>query len=233
MDQKNGKKNGKGKKAETPAIIPAIVPETKEPEVTDQTTETKETETPVAEPTFTTAETAYSLETEAIESALEAGHIRWAGSEPEKPGTRETALTEVKVKADAAKGRKAGSHSYQKLEALTLEGMVILAGGKLEPQALRGDTAKADTRSDADKKKGVPDHFNYGLDLEVKRAIRRKIEGKSVDPETAIKKMAALMVKLGIAKTENAALAMARAQYEAAQAEGAGDAGSDEEAEDE
>lgn len=164
--------------------------------------------------TFTTAETAYGLETAAIEAGIEAGHIRWFG------GERGKSLKAVKVKADKEKGRTAGEWSYEKLEAVDLEGMVLLAGGKLEPQTSRGDKKAEDTRTKAQKAKGVPDHFNYGLDLEVKRAIRRKIEGKTIDPEKAIEKMAALLVKFGVAKTETAALVLARKQYAEAMAAG-------------
>src|SRR5262245_52560870 len=166
------------------------------------------------------AESAYNLESAVIEQALADGWVRWSGGTPQVAGTRETAHTDVTISADKSPTKKEETQPYEKLEAITFEGMVLLAGGKAEPAVLRGDE-KVDPRTAEERIKGVPDHFNYGLDLEVKRNLRKALETEISGPEKAILKMAKIMLDLKMAKNLDAAIATARKQYEEEMAEAA------------
>jgi len=160
------------------------------------------------------AEDVYSLSTEAIEAAIADGFIRWNGGTPESAGTRESSVTDVTITKDKSPTKKDEDQPYEKLEALTFEGMVLLSGGKAEPAVLRGD-AKVDPRKAEERVKGAPDFFNYGLDLEVKRNLRKVLEQSISGPEKGIMKMAKVLFELKMAKSMDAAIAQARAQYEA------------------
>lgn len=169
------------------------------------------------------AEDAYNLTTDQITAALAEGFIRWAGGIPRGDkatvGTRTTAVTDVTISADKSPTKKAETQPYEKLEAISAEGMVLLSGGKLEPAVLRGDE-KIDPRTAEDRIKGACDHYNYGLDLEVKRMLRKALENEISGPEKAIRKLAQAMVDLKMAKNFEQALVKARKQYEEELAEG-------------
>jgi hypothetical protein len=164
-----------------------------------------------------TAETAYGLSTDQIDAAIKAGYIRWAGGIPrgekKSEGSRESSVTPVTIKAGVSPTKQDETQSYEKLEAITDVGEVLLAGGKAEPAILRGDE-KVDPRSPEERAKGSVDHFNYGLDLEVKRAIRKALENEISGPEKAIQRMAKVFLDLKLAKNLEQALAKARKQYE-------------------
>lgn len=171
------------------------------------------------------AEQVYNLSTDQIDAAIVEGWLRWSGGTPGErnadstwinavAGTRVTALTDVTISADKSPTKREEKLPYEKLEAVSFEGMVLLAGGKAEPAVLRGD-AKLDPRSAEERIKGVPDHFNYGLDLDVKRNLRKALEGEISGPEKAIAQIAKGMLAAKMAKSLPAALAMARTQYEA------------------
>lgn len=128
------------------------------------------------------ASTVYNLTQEAIDNAIEAG---WIVATPEP--------VDVTITADASPTKRDEKQPYMQLLALTWEGMVLLAGGKAEPQTPRGDS-KADTRTEAEKAKGAPDHYNYGLDLEVKRSLRRALETEIAGPAKAIERTAKMLL---------------------------------------
>lgn len=120
----------------------------------------------------------YNLTPDQISAALEAGDIAEGGT------------VNVTIKAGALAGlTKDEAQPYEQLLAVTFDGMVLLSGGKQEPQTPRGEDTK-DSRTDAEKAKGAPDHFNYGLDLEVKRALRKDLETAISGPSKAIEKAA-------------------------------------------
>jgi hypothetical protein len=140
-------------------------------------------ETEVAATTRETipATTVYNLTQEQIDGAIEAGWIE-AGSE----------AVDVTIKADSSPTKRDEKQPYDQLLAITWEGMVLLSGGKAERQAPRGE-AKVDARTEEEKAKGAPDHFNYGLDLEVKRNLRRQLETEISGPAKVIERTAKLL----------------------------------------
>lgn len=212
MAKRNGVKNGGSKigNSEKPK-------ETKMVEVQIETVEARK---------VVIAEDAYNLTTDQIDAAIREGWIRWAGGIPrgEKAtaGTRTTAVTDVTIKKDKSPTKRDETQPYEKLEAISPEGMVLLAGGKLEPAVLRGDE-KVDPRTAEERIKGACDHYNYGLDLEVKRNLRKALENEISGPEKAIRKLAQALVDLKMAKNLEQAIVKARAQYEAELAEGGTD----------
>lgn len=211
------KKNGSGKAAETQQkpVEPAK----------DQNMETQNEVLQAdveAGRAAVSAEAAYNLTSEAIEAGIAEGFIRWAGGTPTVPGTRKTALTDVTISKDKSPTKREETQPYEKLEAITFEGMVMLAGGKAEPAVLRGEE-KVDPRTAEERIKGAADHFNYGLDLEVKRNLRKALETEISGPEKAILKMAKALFELKLAKNMDAAIAKARKQYEEEMAEQSAD----------
>ena len=220
MAKKNGGKNGGSK------IVNSEVS-------TEQKMETVQDVQVSESRAVVTAENAYNLTTEQIQQALAENMVRWAGGIPrgEKatPGTRETSITDVTISADKSPTKKAEAQPYEKLEAISPEGMVLLSGGKLEPAVLRGDE-KIDPRSDADRIKGACDFFNYGLDLEVKRNLRKALETEISGPEKAIRKLAQALVDLKMAKNLEQALVKARKQYEEELASGGDDSTNEDQA---
>lgn len=175
---------------------------------------TKDQKMQVTKRDVLTAEVAYKLETAQIEQAIADGWIRWAGGSFEEAGTRTTAITNVKIGDKTQKGEKGSKkyssiQPYEKLEAISDEGEVLLSGGKRENAVLRSKE-KEDKRTEAEKQKGSRDHFNYGMDLEMKRIIRRDVEDDIAGPERAILSMAKIMFKKGKAKSLDAAIAKVR-----------------------
>lgn len=127
------------------------------------------------------ASTVYNLTDEAIQAAIDAGDIAASGE-----------AVDVTIKADSSPTKKDEKQPYSKLVAITWEGMVLLSGGKAEPAHPRGDS-KVDQRTEAESAKGAPDHFNYGLDLEVKRMLRRQLEVEISGPAKVIEKTAKML----------------------------------------
>lgn len=127
------------------------------------------------------ATAAYNLTQDQIDSAIEQG---WIVANPDP--------VEVTISANVSPTKQDESQPYMQLLGLTYEGFVLLSGGKSEPQTPRGDE-KVDPRTDEQKQKGAPDHFNYGLDLEVKRNLRRQLEQEISGPAKVIEKMAKMM----------------------------------------
>lgn len=146
-----------------------------------QDTKVENTTTEQIERDVIPATTVYNLTQDQIDAAIEAGFI---GASPD--------AVDVTIKADSSPTKRDEKQPYAQLVAITWEGMVLLAGGKAEPQTPRGD-AKVDTRTEAEASKGAPDHFNYGLDLEVKRMLRRQLETEISGPAKVIEKTAKLM----------------------------------------
>ncbi len=126
------------------------------------------------------ATTVYNLTQEQIDAAIEAGDIVQGG------------IVDVTIKAGAAGNAKDEAQPYEQLLGVTFDGMVLLSGGKQEPQTPRGDD-KVDGRTDEQKAKGAPDHFNYGLDLEVKRTLRKQLETEISGPSKIIERTAKLL----------------------------------------
>lgn len=158
-----------------PAEVKQVANPAKETKVTETTTATESARGVIP------ATAVYNLSQEQIDAAIEAGEIR-QGTEP----------VDVTIKADSSPTKKDEKQPYEQLLALTWEGMVLLSGGKAEPQADRGDS-KVDTRTETEKAKGAPDHFNYGLDLEVKRNLRRQLETEISGPAKVIERTAKLL----------------------------------------
>jgi hypothetical protein len=127
------------------------------------------------------ATTVYNLSQDAIDAAINDGHIAVSPD-----------AVDVTIKADSSPTKRDEKQPYQQLVAITFEGMVLLSGGKAEPAAPRGD-AKVDARTETEKSKGAPDHFNYGLDLEVKRNLRRQLETEISGPAKIIERTAKLL----------------------------------------
>jgi len=199
--------------------IPVPVPKV-DPKVTGSKGDKKMKSDVVRE--IISAETVYNLTTEQINDALAQGWVWWENGTPENPqGSREGSVTNVTLGADKSPTKLDEIQPYQKLLGITFEGMILLCGGKAEPAALRGDTKKPDLRTDAEKQAGVADHFNYGLDLEVKRPIRKALENSLAGPDKAIRKMAQALLDLKMARNMDHALEKARKQYEEEMAENA------------
>lgn len=208
MEQKNGK-GGSGKRGGNLVKNGEVVKP-----IPGGSAEPKENKMQVEKRDLLTAESAYTLTTEQIEQGLADGWIRWAGGTFEDAGTRETAVTNVKIGDKTKKGEKGAKkysalQPYEKLEAISDEGEVLLSGGKRENAILRSKE-KDDKRSESEKQKGSRDHFNYGLDLEIKRMIRRDVESEIAGPEQAILRMAKIMFQKGKAKSLDAAIAKVR-----------------------
>lgn len=142
---------------------------------------------------------AYELSAEQIAAAIEAGDIANVGS------------TDVTIKVDASKTGKDEVLPYEKLVALTLDGMVLLAGGKVEP-ATEAPTEGKDERTDAQKQKGACDHFNYGLDLDVKRYLRRILSNEIEGPAKIIAQTAQKLVDAGLFDSLDEAVADVKAK---------------------
>ena len=160
-----------------PVVTATVGTTVQETSVSENTTvETAE----VAGRAIVPAETVYNLSTEQIIAAIEAGDIQTGG------------VVDVTVKAGAVGNVKNEAQPYQQLQAITFAGMVLLSGGKEEPQTPRGDS-KVDERTDAQRDKGAPDHFNYGLDLEVKRQLRKQLETEISGPSKIIERTAKLL----------------------------------------
>lgn len=163
--------------------------------------ETNETETATATGrAVIPATTAYNLTQEQIDNAIQEG---WIVANPEP--------VDVTIKADSSPTKKDEVQPYMQLLGITWEGMVLLSGGKAEPQAPRGDD-KVDSRSEAEKAKGAPDHFNYGLDLEVKRALRRGLEQEISGPAKVIERAAKALFDAKLFGSLEAARAHVKAQ---------------------
>jgi hypothetical protein len=180
------------------------------------------------------AEDAYKITTEQIDLALSEGHVRWAGGIPrgekQTDGDRTTALTDVTITKDKSPTKKEEVIQYEKLEAISDVGQILLSGGKLEAAVLRGDE-KVDPRTEQEKLKGACDHFNYGRDLNIKRELRKMLLKQIAGPEKAIKNMAKAFLELKMAKNMEQAMIKARKEYEAGLAEMDADEDTDDESE--
>jgi len=102
----------------------------------------------------------------------------------------------VEVSAKASPIGVAISGPYRRFQPLTLEAMVILAGGKVEPATERPKDGP-DNRTDADKAKGACDYFDYGYDLDVRADVRAALLASQEGPEKAIAKAVKGMVENG------------------------------------
>jgi hypothetical protein len=167
-------------------------------EVEDVEDEELETVEPDGRPIIP-ATVIYGLSEEVLEKALADGDLRHVGT---------VKLTITKKESGTGRDEV---QPYEKMRALTFEGMVLLSGGKAEHSEPRGNTKEKDKRSEEGKRKGAPDHFNYGLDLEVKRELRRNLESEIAGPAKAIEKMAKAMVENKLAKSLPEAIAKVKA----------------------
>lgn len=118
---------------------------------------------------------------------------------------------EVKITAKASPDGKEHKREYRKYSALTLEGALLLCGGKMEPATAKpeGDDVK-DERTPEQKRAGVLDHFSYGFDLDVRSTIRSQIMGTLEDPEKAIKKAVDALVGSGFDAADARAMVLAQ-----------------------
>lgn len=135
------------------------------------------------------ASAVYGVEAETLRQAIEAGFIRPA-SDP----------AEVKIKKDTSPTGKDEVQPYAKLEAVTAEGMAILTGGKIEPATPAPKEGK-DERTPEQKRDGACDHFNYGLDLQIRQTIRGKLATELEGPAKTIEKLAKALLENGWADT--------------------------------
>lgn len=92
---------------------------------------------------------------------------------------------------------------YTKLEAMTVAAALLLLAGA-------GDLAIGE---DGQPKRGEPSvtsNFNYGFDLNAKRAVRQQHEQKVKGPERTIAATVAGLTKLGFSKEEAEAIAKSK-----------------------
>jgi hypothetical protein len=118
-------------------------------------------------------------------------------------------IEEVKVSAKVSPTKKDEVRKFDAYYALTAQGMLILCGGKLEPQT---DTKSIpDDATDAQRKelrrKGACDHFNYGRLLEVRQVERGILEDSIMGHEKAIDKQVKLTMDGGLFDSDDEARA--------------------------
>lgn len=138
--------------------------------------------------TVLAASTVYGIPADQLQAAIEGGHLEVV---PE---------TEVTIGAKTSPTGKDEAQPYTRLNALTVEGMAILMGGKIEPATPAPKEGK-DERTDDQKRAGVADHFNYGLDLSVRQQIRGKLATELEGPNKTIDKTAKQLVEAGMHDT--------------------------------
>lgn len=148
------------------------------------------------------ASAVYGVSPEDLQAALDAGFIRAVKD------------AEVTIGAKSSPTGKDEAQPYAKLEAITVEGMAVLMGGKLNASTPAPAEGK-DERTDDDKRSGAADHFNYGLDLNVRQQIRQKLGAELEGPAKTIKKAAEGLVAAGLYETFEEAQAAVVAQRKA------------------
>lgn len=133
---------------------------------------------------------------EQIAAAVEAKHILMS-------------VENVTIGAKASPTGKDEKLDYVKLTALDVEGMALLADGKLEAattapaDVLDADgkvvtAAGKDERTKEQKANGAADYFNYGFDLSVRQKVRAELAEQIEGPSKVIAKAAEQLVKAGL-----------------------------------
>lgn len=148
------------------------------------------------------ASAVYGVSVEALQEAIQAGHLRAVED------------AKVTIGAKSSPTGKDEDQPYAKLEALDVEGMAVLMGGKLNASTPTPTEGK-DERTDDEKRSGAADHFNYGLDLNVRQQIRNKLATELEGPSKTIEKAAKSLVEAGLHETLEEARAAVIAQRKA------------------
>jgi hypothetical protein len=148
------------------------------------------------------ASAVYGIPADVLSAAIEGKHLRVVEN------------VEVTIGAKSSPTGKDEAQPYAKLEALDAEGMAVLMGGKLEA-ATPAPTEGKDERTDDQKRSGAADHFNYGLDLNVRQQIRGKLATELEGPSKTIEKAAKALVEAGMHDTVDEARAAVIAQRKA------------------
>lgn len=144
---------------------------------------------------------AYGFTAEEIQAQIDAGNIgKFA----------EPVMVKVGVEKNAAgKAQKQVRQPYEKLFAITYEGVMFLVRNKVE-SATAKPSGRDDDRTEYQKAPGLVDHFNYGHDLEIKRPIREEIEAQTAGPDKTILAAANRLVKGKLATDLTEALEMVK-----------------------
>lgn len=128
-------------------------------------------------------------------------------------GSVVSVLKRVKMSAKSSGTSKAEYWPYISYRAVRSPGMTALAGGRSDAKVKLPDNYK--DLSDVQKKQadnrnqdGACDYFNYGYVLTISAPIRNFLSSKIENPEKAIDKAVAQIMKTGLFKTKEAALAV-------------------------
>lgn len=175
-----------------------IVNSEKENNIMTPVAEVEATET-AARPAKSATAT-YGLSADVLAAAIEAGHLRAVG------------LENVTIGKKVSPTGKDESQAYEKLQAMDLEGMVILSLGKIEPATDKPEEPAKDERTDEQKKTGACDHFNYGQDLAIRQQLRGQLNGEIEGPSKVIAKTAEGLVKAGVFDSQEQAVAFVKEQ---------------------
>jgi hypothetical protein len=120
-------------------------------------------------------------EQDAIKSAVTNGDIREEAAE-------------VTVSAKASPDGKEHKRGYTALRPQTFNGMLVLAGGKVEPATPKPEGK--DDRTAEQKQAGACEYFADAYDLEVRAKIRAQIIASLDGPDKAIAKAVASLTTL-------------------------------------
>ena len=115
-------------------------------------------------------------------------------------------VSTVKISAKASPTKKEESSTYDQLTAHNAQGMAVLCAGKLDTQTPVPEEGD-DGRTDAEKRLGAADHFNYGFDLARRARTRAKLVTRLEGPDKAIEKATKALVDADVYATEDEARA--------------------------
>lgn len=110
------------------------------------------------------------------------------------------AVEKVTISEKVSPTKKEESREFDALYALTVNGMAILMGGKLDAQTPKPAEGK-DERTEQERALGAADHFNYGRILNVRQNVRTALETDLEGPEKSIAKQAKSLVDGGSFET--------------------------------
>ena len=111
--------------------------------------------------------------TQMVRDAIAAGHIL-------------ATWKDVTVAEKTSPTGKELTVNYIRCEALSIQGMAALSGGKIPPATSRPEKGD-DTRTDAEKATGACDYHNYGFDLQARAPLRVHLLDEVKGPEAAVK----------------------------------------------